>query len=136
MKLATSFAVLISIIGLLAYAAYSNNEMYSEIDRKFSSEPIFKQSIGDFQRATLVHSGNDCEYADDADCFENNLMFKVVGTRGCIYAEAIVKESFPVYRLIAVAPSTYVFQNTTNGITDAPATRIRECRTKTTSTAN
>jgi len=128
MKIAAASALCISLIGLIAYGVYSNNQMYADIDMKFSSEPIFKESIGEFQRATLIHSGNDCEYAD-TQCFENNLVFKVIGTRGCIYADAVVKESFPIYKMISVTPSTYTSQKGSTETGKAPAlSLIRECR--------
>jgi len=128
MKTAAALSALcISLIGLLSYGAYSNNQMYVDIDTKFSSDPVLKESIGEFQRAILVHNGDDCEYSK-TPCFENNLLFKVIGTRGCIYANATVKESFPIYELISVSPSTYGSQKGSAETGKAPAVSlIRGC---------
>ena len=127
MKIAVSSALFVSLLSLFAYAVYSNNQMYADIERKLSSEPIFKKNIGKFQKAILVHKGTDCDYSDIL-CSESRLEFKVFGTHGCIYADAFVKESFPTYELVSISPSTYTSQNTTNSIKNEPiVTLIREC---------
>ncbi len=127
MKIAAPFIFIISLLCLFAYAAYSNKQMHEDIERTFSSEPIFKKNIGDFQRAMLVTGGSDCGYGNGS-CSESTLVFKVLGTQGCIYATAIVEESFPIYKLVSVKPQTYTSQNTTNGIKNGPViTLIRKC---------
>ena len=97
--------------------------MYANIDRKFTSEPIFKKNIGEFQSVILVDGSSDCGHGN-RPCSENMLKFKVFGTQGCIYANAIVKESFPIYKLVSISPSTYTSQNTTKGIKNAPVIRL------------